>query len=233
MRWVAIFADNEGLDSTRTEHSRLIADVAQEAESLRFDSVWVTDHVIVPVHHVERGHIFYEALMTLAFVLSSPEAVAALARDLVRARRRRQRALLGHPAERPKSLLDAALKQFRNGLWRDAQLNAVMAVLELIRRRTGQHIDGDALITRTFSPNQPLLTVGDLSTQNGHDEQVGFMMVLQGVNRGTRNPRAHSLAHDLNDLKTAQYLVFASLLARRVAEATAVAPGTAPAATAP
>ena len=42
--------------------ARLIADVAQEAESLGFDSVWVTDHVIVPVHHVERGHIFYEAL---------------------------------------------------------------------------------------------------------------------------------------------------------------------------
>jgi probable F420-dependent oxidoreductase len=47
----------------------------QEAESLRFDSVWVTDHVIVPVHHVERGHIFYEALMTLAFVSSITRTV--------------------------------------------------------------------------------------------------------------------------------------------------------------
>jgi len=56
--------------------AQLIADVAQEAESLRFDSVWVTDHVIVPVHHVERGHIFYEALMTLAFVTSITRTVA-------------------------------------------------------------------------------------------------------------------------------------------------------------
>jgi probable F420-dependent oxidoreductase len=56
--------------------ARLIADVAQEAESLRFDSVWVTDHVIVPVHHVERGHIFYDALMTLAFVSSITRTVA-------------------------------------------------------------------------------------------------------------------------------------------------------------
>src|SRR5437899_10534405 len=56
--------------------AQLIADVAQEAESLRFDSVWVTDHVIVPVHHVERGHIFYEALMTLAFVSSIMRPVA-------------------------------------------------------------------------------------------------------------------------------------------------------------
>ena len=56
--------------------ARLIADVAQEAESLGFDSVWVTDHVIVPVHHVERGHIFYEALMTLAYVSSITKNLA-------------------------------------------------------------------------------------------------------------------------------------------------------------
>ena len=56
--------------------ARLIADVAQEAELLRFDSVWVTDHVIVPLHHVERCHIFYEALTTLAFVSSITRTVA-------------------------------------------------------------------------------------------------------------------------------------------------------------
>ena len=33
------------------------------------------------------------------------------------------------------------------------------------------------------------------------------------------NPKAHSLAHDLTQLTAAQYLVFASLLARRVEEA--------------
>src|SRR5438128_10768165 len=55
--------------------ARLIADVAQEAESLRFDSVWVTDHVIVPMHHVEGGHIYYDALMTLAFVSSITSTV--------------------------------------------------------------------------------------------------------------------------------------------------------------
>jgi uncharacterized protein (TIGR02391 family) len=131
------------------------------------------------------------------------------------------------------SVRAAALQQFRNGHWRDAQLNAVMAVFELIRMRTGQQSDGDALVTRTFSLSQPLLTVGDLNTPSGRDEQVGFMTVLQGIYKGTRNPRAHSLVHDLNDLKAAQYLVFASLLARRIAEATAVTPGAAPAATAP
>lgn len=33
-----------------------------------------------------------------------------------------------------------------------------------------------------------------------------------------RNPKAHSLTHDLDDRKAAQYLIFASLLARRLDE---------------
>ena len=31
---------------------------------------WVTDHIIVPSYRQERGHIFYEALTTLAYVSS-------------------------------------------------------------------------------------------------------------------------------------------------------------------
>lgn len=45
-----------------------IASFAQRAESLGFHSAWVTDHVLVPKHRVERGHIFYEPLITLAFI---------------------------------------------------------------------------------------------------------------------------------------------------------------------
>src|SRR5918911_1119916 len=47
-----------------------IADFAHEAEALGYTSLWVTDHIIVPSYRTERGHIFYEALMTLAYVSS-------------------------------------------------------------------------------------------------------------------------------------------------------------------
>jgi hypothetical protein len=46
------------------------------------------------------------------------------------------------------------------------------------------------------------------------------MQIISGAFVGIRNPKAHSLQHDLNQLKVAQYLVFASLLARRLTEAT-------------
>jgi probable F420-dependent oxidoreductase len=47
-----------------------IADFAREAEALGYTSLWVTDHIMVPSYRTERGHIFYEALTTLAYVSS-------------------------------------------------------------------------------------------------------------------------------------------------------------------
>ncbi len=45
-----------------------ILEFATEAEALGYRSLWVTDHIIVPTYRTERGHIFYEALVTLAYV---------------------------------------------------------------------------------------------------------------------------------------------------------------------
>jgi alkanesulfonate monooxygenase SsuD/methylene tetrahydromethanopterin reductase-like flavin-dependent oxidoreductase (luciferase family) len=47
-----------------------IRDFAEEAEALGYTSLWVTDHIVVPSYRTERGHIFYEALTTLAYVSS-------------------------------------------------------------------------------------------------------------------------------------------------------------------
>lgn len=47
-----------------------IRDFAREAEALGYTSLWVTDHIVVPSYRMERGHIFYEALTTLAYVSS-------------------------------------------------------------------------------------------------------------------------------------------------------------------
>jgi len=113
----------------------------------------------------------------------------------------------------------SALAQYRDGHWRDAVLNAFIAVFDLVRRRTGLDLDGERLATRVFSAENPILIVADLGTESGKNDQAGFMMVMQGVFRGIRNPKAHSLQHDLDALKSAQYLIMASLLARRIDEA--------------
>jgi hypothetical protein len=61
--------------------------------------------------------------------------------------------------------------------------------------------------------------MSDLDSESGQNDQKGFMQIYKGAFQGIRNPKAHSLAHDLTEEKAAQYLIFASLLARRIEEA--------------
>lgn len=122
-----------------------------------------------------------------------------------------------HPA-----IVRSSYTQFRNGQYRDAVLNAIMAVYELIRKKVGSDKDGSELVGEALSPSNPKLIISNLDTESGRNEQKGYLQILQGTYVGIRNPKAHSLSTDLDKSKTAQYLVFASLLARRIDEATIV-----------
>ena len=119
-----------------------------------------------------------------------------------------------HPAIR-KNCYD----QFRNGHLREAVLNSVMAVFDRIRKLTGIDADGEQLINKAFSVTDPYLILSELESESGQSDQKGFMQIFRGAFQGIRNPKAHSLSHDLTEQKAAQYLVFASLLARRLDEA--------------
>ena len=112
-----------------------------------------------------------------------------------------------------------AYQQYRNGHLRDAVLNAIVAVFDLIRERTGLRLDGQGLVSEAFSLEKPQLIFSELETDSGRNDQKGFLQILSGAYIGIRNTKAHSLRHDLDEKKAAQYLIFASLLARRVSEA--------------
>jgi len=116
-------------------------------------------------------------------------------------------------------ILESSYEQFRSGRYRDAVFNSVVAVFDLIRRSSGVNKDGAQLIGEVFSLDTPKLIFSELDTESGKNDQKGFIQILQGAYLGIRNPKAHSLITDLDQAKAAQYLVFASLLARRVSEA--------------
>ena len=122
-----------------------------------------------------------------------------------------------HPA-----IIASSYDQFENGYLREAVLNSVVAIFDLIRERTGLDMDGSALVNRAFSLTDPYLILSDLHTESGQNDQKGFIQLFSGSYQGIRNPKAHSLNHDLTEIKASQYLVHASLLARRVSEAQAV-----------
>lgn len=116
-------------------------------------------------------------------------------------------------------VLENAYQLYRNGHLREAVLNSITAVFDFIRTRTGSPEDGDRLIGQALSLNEPMLILSELESESGQNDQKGFMQIYKGTYQGIRNPKAHSLTHDLTNSKAAQYLVFASLLARRIEEA--------------
>ncbi|MDO8926800.1 MAG: TIGR02391 family protein [Sideroxyarcus sp.] len=112
-----------------------------------------------------------------------------------------------------------SFQHYLNGHYREAVLNSIVAVFDLIRERTGLDLDGANLSTEAFSLDRARLILSEIKSESGKNDQKGFMQIFSGAYLGIRNPKAHSLAHDLDKTKAAQYLVFASLLARRVQEA--------------
>lgn len=121
-------------------------------------------------------------------------------------------------------IIRSSYHQFREGLYRDAVLNAIVAVFDFIRKRTGLSEDGIQLVGRAFSIDNPVLILSSLDTNSGQNEQKGFIQILQGAYIGIRNPKAHSLSMNPTKDAAAQYLVFASLLARRIEESRVIKP---------
>lgn len=116
------------------------------------------------------------------------------------------------------SISEKVYKQYTDGHYRDAVLNSIVAVFDLIRERTGLDLDGVELVGKVFSLEEPYLILSDVKTKSGQSDQKGFIQILSGAYTGIRNPKAHSLIHSLDEIKAAQYLIFSSLLARRVME---------------
>lgn len=112
-----------------------------------------------------------------------------------------------------------AFKHYISGHYREAVLNSIISVFDLIRKRTGLDLDGSKLVNEVFSLDKPRLILSDLESESGQNDQKGFLQILTGAYLGIRNPKAHSLANDLVKTEAAQYLIFASLLAKRVCEA--------------
>ena len=115
---------------------------------------------------------------------------------------------------------EACYQQYSDGHLRDAVLNSVIALFDQMRGMTGLDMDGENLANAAFSLREPYIVLSELETESGENDQKGFLQIFKGAFQGIRNPKAHSLEHDLTREKAAQYLVFASLLARRLDEAT-------------
>lgn len=80
-----------------------------------------------------------------------------------------------------------------------------------VKQLTGKEYDGADLMNRTFSPTNPLITLDDLTTEDGKNIQQGYMQIFAGSMTGIRNPKAHSNV-TLKAEEAIPFLFLASLL---------------------
>jgi len=94
-----------------------------------------------------------------------------------------------------KSIIEIAKKKFEDGHYADAVESALKEVntrvKEIVKKKTGGELDGTSLMFKAFSGENPIITLGDLSTETGRSIQEGYMHIFAGAMLGIRNPKAH------------------------------------------
>ena len=127
-----------------------------------------------------------------------------------------QRAIEGldlHP-----EIAHAAGQLYRDGHYANSIEDAVKALNNLVRLRTGVEQDGVSLMQHVFSPKSPILQFNALADDSDRNEQLGFMQLFCGAVTGLRNPRAHKIMQD-DPERTIEFIAFISLLAKLVDDA--------------
>ncbi len=221
-----------GLDSKFSSRAAEIEELDQEIERLQGDFFWPKWRAIRLIlnHMIHSGRLdtdkqiskAAEFLTQVEEVLSEDKAQFSELEEDEENRRKESEKLVSLAELLHPWVIEHAFQQYRNGHLRDAVLSAFISVGDLLRERSGIDLDGSSLATNALSLKDPKLVLSELDTESGRNDQLGFMHIIQGSFTGIRNPKAHSVRHELTEQKAGQYLVLASLLARRITEASVV-----------
>ncbi len=113
-------------------------------------------------------------------------------------------------------IASACVDTYKDGHYREAVLNASIALVNYVKEKSGQQsLDGANLMRTVFSIKKPILAFNPLADQTDFDEQEGLMHLFEGAVMALRNPRAHDLAADSAEFAL-EYIAFLSLLAKRL-----------------
>lgn len=117
-------------------------------------------------------------------------------------------------------ILEASGKLFSGGHYSQAIFEAFKELNNMVKEKCEMlDPDGQKLMAQVFRIDAPRLKWSLLISQSERDEQDGFMHLFMGAMTGIRNPRAHESFVQDTKITAIEYLVLASLLAKRVDEA--------------
>lgn len=116
-----------------------------------------------------------------------------------------------HPA-----VFTAAAELYQDAHYFSAVLEAFKSLEDRVRRMTGSTKSGTQLMGDAFGGSPPRVDVSSVSGQSGIDEQQGFLALFRGAILAVRNPKAHEPTRPEDPEVALEFLVFASLLHRRL-----------------
>lgn len=118
-------------------------------------------------------------------------------------------------------ITSVAKSRFESTYYADAAESAFKevntCVKDIVKRKTGKELDGAPLMKTAFSPNNPLIVLGDLSTESGRNIQQGYMEIFAGAMMGIRNPKAHDNLN-ITEKRAKHFIYLASLLMQKIDE---------------
>lgn len=116
-------------------------------------------------------------------------------------------------------IISIAKGRFDDGHYADAVEAAFKEintrVKKIYRDRTSVEKDGSKLMQAAFSIQNPIIRLGDTSTETGTNIQQGYMEMFVGAMIGIRNPQAHNNLLVSKD-KAIRKLHFASILMYKI-----------------
>lgn len=95
-------------------------------------------------------------------------------------------------------------KKFETGFYADTVESALKeinsTVKKIVKNKIGEELDGAKLMQKTFSVQNPVIELDDLTTESGKNIQSGFNQIFSGAMTGIRNPKAHdNLETDIDE----------------------------------
>lgn len=121
-------------------------------------------------------------------------------------------------------IYSVSFNKFKDGYYADSVESACKKVNEYLKKlykdKYETEKDGESLFCSCLSDKEDvnLFSLGDLKTQNGKNEQSGYMFLLKGMWQAMRNPKAHNNLHLSMD-EAYDRLIFISMLMKRLEKA--------------
>jgi len=99
-----------------------------------------------------------------------------------------------------------------NEEYEDAVKQALLYLTDRVRERTSLEDDGASLISKAFTPNNPIIKINNLSNDTEINEQKGIMLIGQGIYSAFRNPLNHSIHTILTEKECIRQLIIIDMM---------------------